>query len=114
MLIKQPVLFSAALFSAAFAMSGVASAQAAKPNILFIVADDVGWGDLGPYGGGVGRGMPTPNIDKLADGGMTFFDILCTAELHTRPRRPSDRTHSQPQRHDHRGLSRPRRRLARS
>ncbi|HTR42396.1 MAG TPA: arylsulfatase [Pseudomonadales bacterium] len=44
-----------------------------KPNILLIVADDVGWGDLGPYGGGVGRGMPTPNIDKMADDGMTFF-----------------------------------------
>jgi len=47
----------------------------AKPNILFIVSDDTGYGDLGPYGGGPGRGMPTPNIDKLADEGMTFFDF---------------------------------------
>ena len=31
-----------------------------KPNILLIVGDDVGWGDLGAYGGGVGRGMATP------------------------------------------------------
>ncbi len=46
-----------------------------KPNILFIVSDDTGYGDLGPYGGGPGRGMPTPNIDKLADEGMTFFDF---------------------------------------
>jgi arylsulfatase A-like enzyme len=46
---------------------------AKKPNILFIVSDDTGYGDLGPYGGGVGRGMPTPNIDKLASEGMTFF-----------------------------------------
>ena len=37
-----------------------------KPNILFIVSDDTGYGDLGPYGGGEGRGMPTPNIDRLA------------------------------------------------
>ncbi len=35
-----------------------------KPNILFIVSDDTGYGDLGPYGGGEGRGMPTPNIDR--------------------------------------------------
>ena len=40
-----------------------------------IVSDDTGYGDLGPYGGGVGRGMPTPNIDRLADEGMTFFSF---------------------------------------
>ena len=53
----------------------VASAAwaADKPNILFIVSDDTGYGDLGPYGGGEGRGMPTPNIDRLAGEGMTFF-----------------------------------------
>ena len=46
-----------------------------KPNILFIVSDDTGYGDLGPYGGGEGRGMPTPNIDKMAERGMTFFSF---------------------------------------
>jgi Sulfatase len=46
-----------------------------KPNIIMIVSDDTGYGDLGPYGGGVGRGMPTPNIDKLAAEGMTFFSF---------------------------------------
>jgi len=46
-----------------------------KPNILFIVSDDTGYGDLGPYGGGPGRGMPTPNLDRLADEGMTFFSF---------------------------------------
>ena len=40
------------------------AADGAKPNILFIVSDDTGYGDLGPYGGGEGRGMPTPNIDR--------------------------------------------------
>ena len=34
-----------------------------------------GYGDLGPYGGGEGRGMPTPNIDRLAAEGMTFFSF---------------------------------------
>jgi len=46
-----------------------------KPNILFIVSDDTGFGDLGPYGGGEGRGMPTPNIDQMAADGMTFFSF---------------------------------------
>ena len=55
-------------------MQGAALA-ADKPNILFIVSDDTGYGDLGPYGGGPGRGMPTPNIDQLADEGMTFFSF---------------------------------------
>src|SRR6187401_1394963 len=60
-----------------------AQAQAKKPNILFIVSDDTGYGDLGPYGGGAGRGMPTPNIDKLAKSGMQFYSFYaqpsCTA-----------------------------------
>jgi arylsulfatase len=39
------------------------------------VSDDTGYGDLGPYGGGEGRGMPTPNIDRIAAEGMTFFSF---------------------------------------
>ena len=55
---------------------GIRAGQPAqKPNILFIVSDDTGYGDLGPYGGGEGRGMPTPNIDRLAAEGMTFFSF---------------------------------------
>ena len=46
-----------------------------KPNIILIVSDDTGYGDPGVYGGGEGRGMPTPNLDKMADEGMTFFDF---------------------------------------
>jgi arylsulfatase len=46
-----------------------------KPNILLIVGDDVGVGDLGVYGGGLGRGIPTPSLDRLADEGMTFFSF---------------------------------------
>jgi arylsulfatase A-like enzyme len=58
-------------------LSGAALAQssAKKPNILFIVSDDTGYGDLGPYGGGEGRGMPTPSIDKMSNDGMTFFSF---------------------------------------
>jgi arylsulfatase len=46
-----------------------------KPNIILIVSDDTGFGDLGPYGGGEGRGMPTPNIDRLAKEGTTLFSF---------------------------------------
>jgi arylsulfatase len=56
-------------------MARATSTNANKPNILFIVSDDTGYGDLGPYGGGEGRGMPTPSIDKLAAQGMTFFSF---------------------------------------
>ncbi len=51
------------------------SCAAEKPNIILIVSDDFGYGDAGAYGGGPGRGMPTPSLDRLADGGMTFFSF---------------------------------------
>ena len=52
-----------------------AIAADSKPNILLIVSDDTGYGDLGPYGGGEGRGMPTPTFDRMAADGMTFFSF---------------------------------------
>src|SRR5512139_1837616 len=61
--------------AAALAAASGPAAAADKPNILFIVADDFGYGDAGPYGGGEGRGMPTPNLDRLASEGMTFFSF---------------------------------------
>ena len=56
-------------------LAPVAAQQTPKPNIILIVSDDTGYGDLGPYGGGEGRGMPTPNIDRMANEGMTFFSF---------------------------------------
>ena len=44
-----------------------------KPNIILILSDDFGYGDAGVYGGGPNRGMPTPNLDRMANEGMTFF-----------------------------------------
>ncbi len=46
-----------------------------KPNIILMVSDDFGYGDAGVYGGGIGRGMPTPSLDKMAQEGMTFFSF---------------------------------------
>ncbi len=39
---------------------------AKKPNIIYILADDVGWGEMGWQGGGKHRGTPTPELDKMA------------------------------------------------
>ena len=64
------------LATAAANMSAIAQQQQVKPNIILIVSDDTGYGDLGPYGGGVGRGMPTPSIDRLANEDMTFRLLL--------------------------------------
>jgi arylsulfatase len=63
------------LVAAPLLFGGITALAQDKPNILFIVSDDTGYGDLGPYGGGEGRGMPTPNIDRLAKEGMTFFSF---------------------------------------
>lgn len=41
-----------------------------KPNIVLILADNLGWGELGCYGGGAIRGAPTPRIDALAKEGI--------------------------------------------
>ncbi|MGE4374022.1 MAG: arylsulfatase [Xanthobacter sp.] len=46
-----------------------------KPNILLIVSDDTGWGDLGAYLGGKRRGMQTPNLDEMASEGMVFTNF---------------------------------------
>ncbi|MDH4293097.1 MAG: sulfatase-like hydrolase/transferase, partial [Betaproteobacteria bacterium] len=43
-----------------------------KPNIVLILADNLGWGELGCYNGGLVRGAPTPRIDKLATEGLKF------------------------------------------
>jgi len=56
-------------------VSSQAQAQNQKPNIILIVSDDFGYGDSGPYGGGENRGMPTPNLDRVAAEGMTFLSF---------------------------------------
>ena len=55
----------------------------ARPNVVVMLADNLGYGDLGCYGsGGIVRGMPTPNIDGLAADGLMltqfFVEPGCT------------------------------------
>ena len=58
------------------ASTPAAAQQTQKPNVVFILADNVGYGDLGPYGGGELRGAPTPNIDQLAREGLRLTQFL--------------------------------------
>ena len=55
------------------APAGGASAPRRPPNIVLIVADDLGFNDITCYGGGIAGGkVPTPNIDSIAKGGVDF------------------------------------------
>ena len=46
-----------------------------KPNIVLILADNLGYGELGAYGGGLLRGAPTPRIDRLAGEGLRLLNF---------------------------------------
>lgn len=53
-----------------------------RPNVLILVVDDLGYGDVGAYGGGEALGAPTPHIDRLAREGLkltsTYAQPSCT------------------------------------
>jgi len=68
------------LFAVVAMLATVAHAQGAKekkPNIVFILMDNLGYGEVGVYGGGVTRGAPTPRIDQLAAEGtrLTNYNV---------------------------------------
>ena len=56
--------------------------SAAAPNIVILLSDNLGYGDLGVYGGGAIRGAPTPRIDSLAAEGLRLtnfnVELSCT------------------------------------
>src|SRR5918993_2465451 len=52
--------------------------QQRKPNIVFILADDLGYGDIGPYGQ---RHILTPNLDRLAAQGLKFTNAYAGAAV---------------------------------
>ncbi len=62
----------------ALLQTGLIAAEpaAAKPNILLILADDLGYGDLGCYDS---KKIPTPNVDRLALKGLRFTDAHATS-----------------------------------
>jgi len=54
-------------------LSALRTWAADKPNIIFIMGDDVGWSNIGVYNQGIMAGR-TPNLDTLAREGMRFTD----------------------------------------
>ena len=94
--LKKLISWSTSILIPALLLSNLLSAQedkrpnnnetdkdTKKPNIIFIMTDDVGYGDLGCYGGGETRGCLTPHLDRLAAEGMRFTNYYgqasCTA-----------------------------------
>jgi arylsulfatase len=57
-----------------------------KPNIVYILADDIGYTELGCYGGGKVRGCPTPNLDAMAAEGMKFLSSILSQLARPRAR----------------------------
>ena len=66
--------------ASAVILSTIDATQAAekKPNIIFIMGDDVGWSNIGVYHQGIMSGR-TPNLDRLAAEGIRFTDYYAEA-----------------------------------
>ena len=71
-------MLSLSCFAAVAMMPTIASA-ADRPNVLVIMADDLGFSDIGCYGSEI----QTPNLDALADGGVRFSQFYNTAKCHS-------------------------------
>jgi arylsulfatase A-like enzyme len=65
----SPLALVAFAFATAILASQVEAAESKKPNIVVILADDLGWGELGAQGN---KEIPTPNIDSIPANGVKF------------------------------------------
>jgi hypothetical protein len=99
---------AAALLATGLMVNTPAIAQDKKPNILFVLMDNLGYGELGVYGGGILRGAPTPRIDELAAEGTRLTNFNVEAAMHAEPLGHHDRAVFDPLRHavgsDRRGV----------
>src|SRR5260221_8500268 len=71
----RQILLALVVLFALIALSAPRVSAAPRPNIVILLADDVGFCDIGCYGGEV----QTPNLDKLAAGGLRFTQFYNTA-----------------------------------
>src|SRR6516225_1541882 len=67
-----------AVFAGMMVVAAPAAAQQPRPNIVFIMGDDIGWANIGVYNQGIMAGR-TPNLDQLAAEGMRFTDYYAEA-----------------------------------
>ncbi len=76
------LLASVATIARSTAADGRAEPRSAtpKPNIVFILADNLGYGEPGCYGGGILRGAATPRIDRLAAEGLRLLNFNVEAQ----------------------------------
>ncbi|MBW4935546.1 arylsulfatase [Marinobacter sp. F4206] len=49
--------------------------ESVKPNVVFMMMDNLGWGEIGVYGGGALRGAQTPRLDTLAEEGVRLLNF---------------------------------------
>ncbi len=82
------LLAAAFVGSLAFITSSAAQ-DVAKPNIVFVLMDNLGFGEVGCYGGGILRGAATPRIDKLATEGTRLLNFNVEAQCTPDPYTPS-------------------------
>ena len=75
---RRQFLASAAAGAAALALTRDASAAPDRPNIVFVIVDDMGYYDLGCYGS---KTIQTPHIDRMAAEGMRFTDAYSGATV---------------------------------
>jgi arylsulfatase len=75
--IAASLLAAAGMMTSPAALAQMRAPGAGKPNIVFVLMDNLGYGEVGVYGGGLLRGGPTPRIDRLASEGtrLTNFNV---------------------------------------
>jgi arylsulfatase len=76
------LLTAAWIISVGAADAGADVADEPPPNIILMLSDNLGFGEIGAYGGGVLRGAPTPRLDQMAAEGIRFtnfnVEVECT------------------------------------
>lgn len=79
---KPVLVFLTAVFSLMQTGASPAPAPTSRPNVIVLLADDLGYGDLGCYGANP-RHIRTPNMDRLAREGIRFTDGHSAASVCT-------------------------------
>lgn len=80
MKIKALLTASLLLATISLLLPDLAGATEKQPNIVFILMDNLGYGEPGVYGGGILRGAPTPRIDQLAAEGLRLTNFNVEAQ----------------------------------
>jgi arylsulfatase A-like enzyme len=76
-LVVEPWLLAACFaFSIPMVRAAIVTSNGTNPNVVIILADDLGFGDVGCYGA---TKIPTPNVDRLAKEGLRFTDAHSTS-----------------------------------